>query len=228
VQINKTENESRRVEKSIGVPSQVIEKQTSVDFEIKIPYTVNSDGKSLSIVMENYFLPADYLYYSVPKIDKNAFLIAHINQWEKYNLLEGEANIFFEDTYVGKSILDTRYAKDTLKISLGRDKSVFVTREKSKEFVSNQFIGSKKEDTRDWLITVKNNKTQKIKMMILDQVPVSTIEEIEIELQKSSGGIQNKETGELKWEFSLDSNEMKEFSFKYSVKYPKNRTLFIE
>lgn len=213
---------------SLAVPLQVVEKQTTVDFEIKTPYTILSNNKSYSVDMEAYSLPANYQYYSVPKIDKDAFLIAHITDWEKYNLLEGEANIFFEDTYVGKSLLDVRYAADTLKISLGRDKNVTVTREKAKEFTTKQFIGSKKEETRDWVTTVKNNKSQKINMMIIDQVPVSTSEDIEVEIQKNSGGKQKAETGEIKWEFTLESKEKKDLELKYAVKYPKNQNLIVE
>lgn len=213
---------------SFAIPSAQIENQTTVDFEIKTPYTVNSDNKSYTIDMDAYYLPADYQYYSVPKIDKDAFLIANVNDWEKYNLLEGEANIFFEDTYIGKTLLDVRYASDTLQISLGRDKNVSVSREKLKDFTTKQFIGTKKEETRAWKIIVKNNKSQKIKMILLDQVPIPTLEEIELEVQKISGAKHNKETGKIKWEFSLEPGDKKDFELKYSVKYPKSRNLNIE
>ncbi len=228
VTVNKMNNIKIRGTSSLAVPLQVVEKQTTVDFEIKTPYTILSNNKSYSVDMEAYNLPANYQYFSVPKIDKDAFLIAHVTDWEKYNLLEGEANIFFEDTYVGKTLLDVRYASDTLNISLGRDKNVTVSREKAKEFTTKQFIGSKKEETRDWVTTVKNNKNQKINMLIIDQVPVSTLEEIEVEVQKTSGGIHNTETGDIKWEFSLEPKEKKDLELKYAVKYPKNRNLIVE
>ncbi len=228
VQVQNDNNIRIRGLSSTAVPSQILEKQTTMDFEIKSPYTVLSDNKSYSVVMEEYNLPADYKYYCIPKIDKDAFLMANIVDWEKYSLLEGELNIFFEDTYVGKGLLDVRYASDTLKISLGRDKNVSVTREKSKDFISKQFIGNKKEEAREWLISVRNNKSQKINMVVMDQVPVSTAEEIEIEVQKTSKGTYNTENGEVKWEFSLDPKEKKDFNLKYSVKYPKYQNLIIE
>jgi hypothetical protein len=210
------------------VPTVKLENQTTVNFEIKTPYTVLSDNKNYTLDMEVYNLPAMYQYYCVPKIDQDAFLLANIVDWEKYSLLEGEANLFFEDTYVGKSLLDVRFASDTLSISLGRDKNVSINREKSKDFTSKQFMGNKKEETRDWLITVKNNKNQKINMLLMDQVPVSTMDDIEIELQKASGAVQNAENGELSWEFSLDPGQKKDIELKYSVKYPKYQTLIIE
>lgn len=213
---------------SLQIPITQIEKQTTVDFEIKTPYSIKSDNKSYSVDMTDYSLPANYKYICVPKIDKDAFLIANISDWEKYNLLEGEANIFFEDTYVGKTLLDVKYATDTLQISLGRDKNVIVKREKMKNFTTKQFIGSKKEESRVWSINVKNNKNQKINMLLFDQIPISTLEEIKVDILNISGAKLNSETGEIKWDFSLEPNKSKKIELSYSVKYPKNRRLIIE
>ncbi|MDW7693814.1 mucoidy inhibitor MuiA family protein [Flammeovirgaceae bacterium SG7u.132] len=211
-----------------SVPLAQVENQTTVDFEIKMPYSVKSDNKSYSVDMEVYSLSATFQYYCVPKIDKDAFLIANIVDWEKYNLLEGEANLFFEGTYVGKSILDVRNATDTLQISLGRDKNVVVSREKVKDFTTKQFIGNKKQDTRTWRTVVKNNKSQAIDMVVLDQVPISTLEEIEVKIENLSNAKHNLETGEIKWDFTIQPSEKKEFELRYLVKYPKNRSLIVD
>ncbi len=228
VSVDKAESIKIRGASSLAIPSEMVVKQTTVDFEIKTPYTVLSDNKSYAVDMVAYELPASYQYYCVPKVQKDAFLIANIVDWEKYSLLEGEANIFFEDSYVGKTLLNLSAATDTLSISLGKDKNVSVNREKVKDYTTKQFIGSKKEETRSWLTTVKNNKNQPISMIILDQAPVSTLEEIEVQIQELSAGKHDKETGEVKWEFSLEPSAKKEFTLKYSVKYPKDRKLIIE
>ena len=228
VQVKKGGAMKIRGSSSLAIPSEMVVKQTTVDFEIKTPYTVLSDNKSYAVDMVAYELPASYQYYCVPKVQKDAFLIANIVDWEKYSLLEGEANIFFEDSYVGKTLLNLSAANDTLSISLGKDKSVSVNREKVKDFTTKQFIGNKKEETRSWLTTVKNNKNQPISMIILDQAPVSTLEEIEVQMQDLSAGKHDRETGEVKWEFKLEPNAKKEFALKYSVKYPKDRKLVIE
>ena len=213
---------------SLAIPTAQIENQTTVNFEIKTPYTIKSDNKNYTVDIEFYDLPAIYQYYCVPKIDKDAFLIAKIIDWEKYSLLEGEANVFFEETYVGKTLLDVRYASDTLEISLGRDKKVAVNREKIKDFTTKQFIGNKKEEARTWKTTVKNNKNQEINMIVLDQVPVSTAEDIEVNVLNTSGAKHDIETGEIKWEFTLNPVDKKELDLKYSVKYPKFRNLVVE
>jgi uncharacterized protein (TIGR02231 family) len=213
---------------SLSIALEQIENQTTVDFEIKEPYSIKSDNKNYAVDMANYKLDAFYQYYCVPKIQKDAFLLASIVDWEKYNLMEGEANIFFEDTYVGQTILDVRHATDTLKLSLGRDKNVSVNREKIKDFGSKKFIGSKKEDTREWQISVKNNKNQAINLLIFDQVPVSTSDEIKVAILSKSQGKFNPDNGEIKWNLTLDSGKNRQLKLKYSVKYPKNKYVILE
>ncbi len=210
------------------LPINQIENQTNVEFEIKTPYTVDSDNKNLTVEVDRYSLPADYEYFCVPKVDKDAFLLANIVDWEKYNLLEGEANIFFENTFIGKTILDVRYVSDTLSLSLGRDKNVIVSREKVKDNTRKQFFGSKKEDSREWKLTVKNNKKQTINFVLLDQIPVSTTDEIEVIPDNLSGGELNKDNGEVKWTFKLKPSAKKEMDLIYKVKYPKDKTLQVE
>lgn len=212
----------------ISLPVVQTENQTSFEFDIKTPYTITSDNKNITVDVETYSLDADYEYYCTPKVVKDAFLTANIVNWEKYNLLEGEANIFFENTFVGKSVLDVRYISDTLNISLGRDKNVVVKREKIKDFTTKQFFGNKKEETRAWQISVKNNKGLTVNMIIFDQIPVSTNEEIEVTIENISGAIFNKESGEVKWKFTLEPSGKKDFELRYKVKYPKDRMLNIE
>jgi len=215
-------------ESSLAIPTIQMENQTSVEFSIDMPYSVKSDSKNHVVELTSYDVPASYEYYCVPKIDQDAFLLGYITNWEQYNFLEGEANIYFEDTYIGKSILDVRFISDTLSISLGRDKSVSVNREKIRELTSWRFIGSKKEESKAWRISVKNNKTQAINLVLLDQVPVPTIEEIELNIKDLSGGKRDEETGEIKWILQIKPKESQEVDLKYSLKYPKYQNVLIE
>ncbi|HOY50898.1 MAG TPA: DUF4139 domain-containing protein, partial [Prolixibacteraceae bacterium] len=117
---------------------------------------------------------------------------------------------------------------DTLNISLGKDKGITIDREMQKQFTTKQFLGSKKEETRSWLLSVKNNKAQGIRISVFDQIPVSTLEEIEVKADNISSGKLDPETGIVEWNFQLKPAEKKELDLKYSVRYPKNQTLTIE
>jgi hypothetical protein len=213
---------------SLAVPTQQVRKQTTVDFNIKQAYSIPTDNKNYTVDMDVYELAANYQYYCIPKIDRDAFLIAQIIDWEKYNLLEGEANIFFEDTYIGKTLLDVSFSNDTLNLSLGRDKQVMVTRESIKDFTSKQFIGSKKQDSKAWETTIRNSKNQPVNLIIIDQIPISTIEEIEVKIEELSKGKLDNETGEITWKLNMAPSEQQKLQLRYAVKYPKYRNLVIE
>ena len=118
--------------------------QTNFEFTISTPYSVPSNGKNLAVDFESFELPATYEYHATPKIDNNAYLLAHILDWQKYNLLEGEAKHILRGHFLpGRLFMDVRYMSDTLSISLGKDKSVSIKREIQKQFTTKQFLGTR-------------------------------------------------------------------------------------
>ncbi|MES1226289.1 MAG: DUF4139 domain-containing protein, partial [Bacteroidota bacterium] len=145
--------------------------------------------------------------------------------WEKLNLLPGDANIIFEGTYVGKSFIDPNSTSDTLNLTLGRDKRVVVKKEKLVDYSSVKFLGTNKLQKFTYEITVKNNKKDSIKMMLKDQYPLSTLKEIEVELTDNGGAADNKDIGVLTWKLELAPGESRKIRFAYNVKYPKDRAV---
>jgi uncharacterized protein (TIGR02231 family) len=173
--------------------------------------------------IRKYDVKADYLYASAPKLDNDAFLLAKVTGWEEYNLLPGEANIFFEGTFVGKSYIDPTSVKDTLSVSLGRDKRIVVKREKLKDLTSRNFIGSTKKESYAYEVTVRNTKSESIKIVLEDQIPVSQNSQIEVNMLEYVGAKYNKDSGKLTWEMELKSNETRKLTYKFEVKYPKDK-----
>jgi len=200
-----------------------IQTSLNTEFDISLPYTVSSANKPTLVDIRNYELKADYNYSSAPKLDRDAFLLAKATGWEELSLLPGEANIFFEGTFTGKSFIDPNNIKDTLSLSLGRDKRIVVKREKQKELTSRKFIGTNQKETYAWEISIRNTKAEPIKISLEDQVPVSQNSQIEVTAIDIAGAKYNKDTGKLSWELNLQSNETKKIVFKYEVKYPKDK-----
>lgn len=224
---------SRKMRSSAGERNSTLEvkqdeRQTAVEFELQTPYSIPSDKKPFILEVKRYSLPATYEYVCVPKADPDAFLLAHIGGWEQYKLLSGEVNIFYENSFVGKTILDTRSLTDTLQVSLGRDKGIRVTREKEIEKNSSRFLSSKTEETRSWNTTLRNGKSTPIEITLYDQVPVSTNDEISVRAENISGGEYNPNTGEVKWKLKLNPSESKTLNLKYIVKSPKEKKLYVE
>ena len=202
--------------------------QLGYEFEIRQPYTIPSDGKSVAAEIGRFDLPAAYIYQSTPKIDKDAFLVAEATGWERLNLLQGEANVYFENTFVGKSILDPGQTSDTLRFSMGRDRSIRIERTKENDYSSRRAIGSNQTQTVAWKFTVRNTRPEPVVLTLTDQLPVSRNSTIAVSAEELSGGRLDKESGIVAWRLELKPGEQRELHLRYAVKYPKGRSLAIE
>lgn len=202
--------------------------QTAVSFNLNKKRTITSDVKSKEIKLKTLYIPANYQYYTVPKLDKSAYLVAKIKDWEKYQLLDGETNIFFDNTFKSKGLLDLSSVKKEIVISLGVDKQISVDRTQVTENNNKKFLSKNIETNKHWKIEVKNNKNQDINIQVLDQVPVAIIDAIKVEVINTSNAKKNEKSGELKWNLTIPKKTVKSLDVEYTVKHPKNRKLIIE
>jgi uncharacterized protein (TIGR02231 family) len=202
--------------------------QTNVQFEIERPYTIASDGKQLTVEIAEHQLNADYRYHAIPKLSEFAYLTASVAGINDLNLLSGEASVFFDGAYLGKTLINIENTNDTMSVSLGADKNVLVKRTPQKEQNERSFVGANQRSTRAFNLEVLSRKTQSIQITVEDQIPVSTSSDVSVESLELSGAKLNEDTGILKWEFQLQPQGKKSLKLKYQVKYPKNRPLNLE
>jgi hypothetical protein len=211
--------------KNMNDYTTIEEQELNVSFDIDIPYDILANGKAHSVSLKDIKIPATYKYYAAPKVEKEAFLLAELNDYAKYNLLPGEANIVFEGMYVGKTTINPNQTQNTLNLSMGRDKKISIKRERITDKSGTKFLSSYKEQTFTYDITVRNNKKEDINMLLKDQYPLSTDKEITVELLEKDGAKENEETGVLTWEIKLKPNETKKYRISYKVKYPKDKLI---
>jgi len=201
------------------------ESQLNTSFEIDLPYDIPADGKSYSVAIKEEKLNATYKHYAVPKLDKDAFLLAEISNWENLDLLPGDANIIMDNVYLGKSFIDPNTTMDTLNLSLGRDKRMAVKRVLVKEFSKSKVRGDTKTETFTYEITVKNNKSKDVAMLLKDQYPISKMKDVVVKLEEKGDAEVNEELGTLNWKINLKPGESKKYKFSYSVTYPKDQKI---
>ncbi len=204
---------------------QIVVSELSKTFDIAKTYTIPSNAKPYIIKVTKYDVPAKYSYISVPKLDRDAFLIAQIANWEDLDLVEGPAQVYFGNNYVGKSYINTQNAPDTLELSLGRDNNIAITRVKKKEFSSKRIIGANKKDSYVFEIQVKNSRDISVDIKILDQIPVSNDSEVSLSVNETSNAKYDEAEGLLTWSYTLNPKESKKITLGFTVKYPKNKRL---
>lgn len=198
------------------------------EFAIQTPLTLPSDGSVTTTELARHEVQATYNYNGYPKMDREAFLVADATGWQQLNLLPGQASVFFDNAYAGKTELDPTVSTDTLHFSLGRDQSISLQRTKVNDTSVRRFLGSHQEQTMTWRITVKNRRQQAVSINVLDQVPVARSEDIKVSVEELSGASLDEHTGIVTWHLDLQPGEQRELLLQYKVRYPKSQRLTIE
>ena len=205
--------------------TEVVERELNVSFDIDLPYVVLSNGKKHGIEIKNLEIPANYQFYTVPKMNRDVFLMAEITDFGKYNLLPGTTQLYFDDTVVGTTQLNPNETQDSLRVCLGRDKKINVLREKVKAKSATKFLSSQKEQQFTYEITLRNNKKEAVTVDLRDQYPLSNDSSILIELTNDGKALVNTDKGFLRWNIALQPNETKKVRFSYTVRSDKNKSI---
>jgi len=204
-----------------AMPMQVQEGQLNLRFRPSVPYNVAADGQPHGVVLQQVTHPAHYQYYAAPKFSNNAFLVAEITDYRKLNLLPGGANLVVENAYVGQTTVNPVQTEDTLRLSMGRDERVAISRLRVDEHRASQWIGNQQSQTFTYAITVRNNKSAPIALTLEEPYPLSADDKIRVKLLETGGGENDRERGRLKWKMALAPGESKTVRVGYEVRYPK-------
>ncbi|SFW19772.1 DUF4139 domain-containing protein [Cellulophaga fucicola] len=196
---------------------------TNTTFAIKKPYSIKSDGDLIAIEINTFKLETTYQYLAIPIINENVFLTASFKNWEQYNLLPGEANIYFKGGFAGKTVIDPYKTTKEMVVSLGIDSGITVTRKQDRNFKSKSFLGNNRVLNRAYDIEIKNNKNTAVTIKLMDRIPLSENKEIKVSEIETYNANYNDTKGLLTWEVNLNSKETQKERFSYQVKFPKNK-----
>jgi len=182
------------------------------------PYVVGIRGESLQ---------ASYEYLAIPKVENSVFLLAKVTGWENLNLIDGVANVYYGNSYVGESDIDTRLIGDTLELSLGRDDQIVVNRTKVEDKGNTPSLTGKRTESFVYEIQLRNNRKVGVSIKIQDQIPVSQEKDITVESSELSGASLDAPSGRLQWQKLLAPGETIRYRIAFEVKYPRNKSVEI-
>lgn len=195
--------------------------EVSAEFVIKRTYDIPSDARPYMVEVAEHSLPAVYSYVAVPKLDRDAFLMARITGWEQLDLVDGPANVYYEDSYVGESRISTEGMDDTLSLSLGRDNDIRVERKELEDRTSRRILGSDRKQTLTYEITVKNTTAAPIHLVLRDQIPVSMDDQIKVQVLERSNGELDEPEGIVEWPMDLQPGASNTVKLSYEIQHPK-------
>lgn len=206
---------------------QVVDHVISAEFKIDLPYSIKSNNEQHMVLVKNVDIDAKYRYYTVPKYDKSAYLVAELTKLDELQLVPAKANIYFDGTYMGETYLDPTSMEDTMHLSLGKDPNIVVKRTLLEKESKEKVVGTKMVKSYAYAIEVKNLKSKSVELVIQDQIPVTTNPDIEIEATELSKGELKERTGIIEWKVTLKPKAKKEIQLTYEVKYDKDQNVVL-
>lgn len=217
---------SYQMRAEIAAPSQipvatVSDNQMNILYELNYNQTIVSQEKEQYVILDKKNVEANYKYHTVPKLNNQVFLMAFVKNWQNLNLISGEANIYSEDNYIGKTNITSNYVKDEFPISLGVDERIVVKRTKLEDKTAQKSFNSNKWETESYEISIRNNTKENIELEVLDQIPLSENQKIIVKTLNIGDGDLDTKTGSILWNRKINSGASEKINFSYEVKYPK-------
>ncbi len=203
-------------------------RNVSCEFRPELRYTIPSDDRYNNVVLGKKEAEAEYEYYARPNWRESAFVIAKIKNRAELNLMYGNANVYYENSYNGRTVINPETTDSVLSVAVAADRDVVVKRTPVRKYSEGKFLSSNKEKSFGFEIAIRNNKTKPVKIVVEDQVPVSAIDEISVEVLEVSGGSHNKKTGIIKWVLELKPGESVSKELAYTMTIPGNSIIEIK
>lgn len=199
----------------------------SVSYTVGTPVSILGNGEPHKTTIVITGLQAELDYLTAPRIAAEAYLRATITNTSDYTILPGEASVFHENDFVGKTQVATIAPNDEFKVQLGVDDRIKVERELVKRDTGTRRIGTAAKTNFEYTIDITNLLPKNAKVTVQDQFPVSKSSKINIKLDNVSPKPQDEtDLHILTWELELEPQQEKTISLAFTVEHGRNQTVY--
>ncbi|MCI0431423.1 MAG: mucoidy inhibitor MuiA family protein [Rhodospirillales bacterium] len=197
----------------------------SAEYRVVGTASVPADGSSHRFMIADRDMRSTLSVISTPRFAPAGYLIATATHEGKEPLLPGPVSVFRDGSYVGLAQIGVTRPGDKLELSFGADDKVKIEYRLVNDGRSQEgLITTERRIDRQYRITIANHHDEALEITVLDQIPVSQDERIEVELLKS--GTKPTEAdpegrkGVLAWRYLYKPGEERVIDFRYAVTAP--------
>jgi uncharacterized protein (TIGR02231 family) len=210
------------------VPPQARAVETGISLQYVIPGRVSlaSGEPAKKLALHSEMLPAEFEYYSLPRVSQQAYLTGKLVNSSDFVFLAGSGNTYVGDEYTGSTYVPTVAPQESTQLSFGVDERVKVKRELVKSFRSKGGLFSKTEKAQfTYKTTVENYLSKPVTIRVVEQVPVTQQGEIRVSVTKVEPKFleEDKGQGTYTWKPTLENKGKFEVNIEFTVESPAGR-----
>lgn len=189
--------------------------------------TSSGDDQRVPLVVETF--GATTLYEATPSLDTTAYVKAKVRNAGKRPLLRGPTSIFVGGEFVGQGEIATTGPGGVIGFPLGADENVRLVRTVVPQTKTEGFISKDDVTTYTVEIQIGNYKKSPITIEVIDQIPKTRHEDVEVELKGATpqplphspdtGGI-------MRWRLNVPAGKTRTIKFSYEIERPADWQLY--
>ena len=204
----------------------------SVTYDLPGRLTLPSRSDQQLVTIASINARADFTLIATPLLTDYVYLQADLLNDSDIVLLPGQAGMFRDGQFVGRSRLPQVTIGETFTAGFGIDSQVHVTREL--EDKKTHIQGGNRIDTYDYRFTLSNYKNTPVELQLLDRLPYTDDNSIKIELAKTEPELSTeseylrtaKKKGILRWDMKLAPNTIEKdatiVKYSFTMEYDRN------
>jgi uncharacterized protein (TIGR02231 family) len=193
------------------------------------PVTVASGAEDLRLALDRLDFVPVVVAFAVPRLDRTAFVMASFTNGSDEPLLPGEAMLFREGVLVGTTYLDVIAPGVETDVAFGALETLRIKREMPKLATGETGVfTTSNERTESAVITVENTGNEAWPVRLLDQVPYTEQDDLEIELSADPAPTETDVDGQrgiLAWEFDLAASGKQTITLEHTLSWPEGMEL---
>ena len=204
----------------------------SVTYELPGRLTLPSRTDQQLVSIASIRCRADFTLIATPLLTDFVYLQANLLNNSETVLLPGQASIFRNGEFVGKSRLPQVTIGERFTAGFGIDSQVQVVRELENK--KTRIQGGNRIDTYDYRVALSNYKNTPVELQLLDRLPHTDDSSIKIELEKTEPQLiadseylrSEGKKGILRWDMKLKPNTIEKnttvVKYSFTMEYDRN------
>ena len=195
---------------------------SSVEFSVGGTWDVPTDKDSCLVEVQTTRIDAAYEWHAVPAVDNDVYMVAVLEKALPPEAAGQTASVYLMGEYCGKVVLDAPSTGKKPEISLGPDRRMRASRTLASRKDSSQLLRGRVLEQTTFELGVLSQRDEAVRLVLIDQIPVSEDKEIVVEQGDCTGALVDAESGELRWEIDLAQNASCKRRFSYTVSHPRD------